>query len=122
MKQILSILLISFTVVLLSCSGNSELKKDAVKIADAMCKSMETLNQLKAANPADSAKIDKLQAQSSVNDTEMSKLYEDFQKKYKDKLNDKAFTDEFSNELRKAMLDCKYLSKEDRETFEKEIK
>jgi aromatic ring-opening dioxygenase catalytic subunit (LigB family) len=121
MKQVFSILIIGLTVVLASCGGNSELKKDTAKIADAMCKGIEIMNKLQSVNPGDSSAVHQLQARQKLNETEMNKLYEEFQKKYKDKINDKQFTDDFSKELRKAMLNCQYLSKEDRETFEKEI-
>jgi len=121
MKSLFSSILIIALIVLGSCGGNTELKKDAKNIAASMCKSIEAMNLLKAANPSDSAKIRELQAKGKQAEAEMSVLYKDFRAKYKEKINDEKFSKEFANELRKAMLDCKYLSKEDRANFEKEI-
>ncbi len=122
MKQLLSVILIISAIFMVSCKGgNSDLKKDATNIADAMCKNIETMNNLKAANPADSGKVEKLRAKEKQSEVEMTILYQEFKAKYKEKVSDKKFAEEFALELRKAMLDCKYLSKEDRANFEKEI-
>lgn len=86
-----------------------------------MCKSIEAMSKLKAANPDDSAEVSKLQAKQKQAEIEMQVLYQDFRTKYKDKITDEKFSKEFALELRKSMLDCQYLSKEDRANFEKEI-
>ncbi|MCX6287900.1 MAG: hypothetical protein NTY96_12375 [Bacteroidetes bacterium] len=121
MKSLLSIIFVTSVIILTSCGGNAELKKDAKNIAVAMCRNIETMNNLKAANPADSAKINQLRAKEKQAEVEMTILYQEFKAKYKEKVSDKKFSEEFSRELRKAMLDCPYLSKEDRASFEKEI-
>ena len=106
-----------------SCKrANKELQKDAKNIAVAMCRNIETMQNLKTANPADSAKILSLRSKEKEAEVEMTILYQEFKAKYKDKMTDKKFSDEFAMELRKAMLDCPYLSKEDRASFEKGLK
>ena len=56
MKSMLRLILLGAVIALASCGGNKELKKDAKNIAVAMCRNIETMNKLRAANPADSAK------------------------------------------------------------------
>jgi len=122
MKSLLKVILLSAVIALTSCSGaNKELRKDAKNIAVAMCRNIETMNNLKAADPADSAKINELRAKEKEAEVEMTILYQEFKAKYKEKTSDKKFSEDFAKELRKAMLDCPYLSKEDRASFEKEI-
>jgi len=122
MRSLLKIILLSAAIILTSChSGTPGLKKDAKNIAVAMCRNIETMNNLKAANPADSAKMMELRAKEKEAEVEMTILYQEFKTKYKEKISDKKFSLEFAQELRKAMLDCPYLSKEDRASFEKEI-
>jgi len=124
MKQVLSILIVAAVVLAFSsCKrANKELQKDAKNIAVAMCRNIETMQNLKTANPADSAKILSLRSKEKEAEVEMTILYQEFKAKYKDKMSDKKFSDEFAMELRKAMLDCPYLSKEDRASFEKGMK
>jgi len=117
--QIIFALFIAFLFA--SCSGTGGLKKDARNIADAMCKNIETMNKLRAVAPTDSLKLEKIQTEAKQAQVEMTVLYQEFQQKYKDKIKDVKFNKEFSGYLRKAMLDCPYLSKEDRENFEKEL-
>ncbi len=102
-----------------SC-GDSKLKKDTQPIADAMCRNIEAMNKLRNVNPADSTAIVQLQENARQVQIEMTVVYNEFKEKYKDKLNDEKFNKKFAKELRKAMLDCPYLSKEDRANFEKE--
>jgi hypothetical protein len=60
---ILSAILIAGIICISSCSGeNKELKKDASNIANAMCKSIEAMKNLRMADPADSLQVHKLQA------------------------------------------------------------
>jgi predicted nuclease with TOPRIM domain len=103
-------------------SENKELKKDTKDIADVMCKSMEAMKNLKMANPADSVQVKKLQAEYKNIQTEMTILYQEFKTKYGEKATTKEFNEEFRKYLSESMLDCKSLSKEDRETFEKGMK
>ncbi|MCX6246295.1 MAG: hypothetical protein NTW10_01050 [Bacteroidetes bacterium] len=110
------------TMVLLSACGNRELKKDAAKIGDAMCRNIEVMSKMKAANIDDSATLKKLRLQSTQLQNEMMVMYQDFNKKYGDKTKDQKFIKEFNSELRKSMLECPYLSKTDREIFERELK
>jgi len=111
-KSILSILFIA--LILSGCSKNKELKEDASNIADAMCKSIEVMNRLKAIDPQDTVKINDLQLNYQSLQSEMEILYEN-------RLKDLQFNKDFANELRKAILNCRYLSKEDRMKYEKEI-
>jgi len=124
MKQVLSILILAAVVMAFSsCKReNKELQKDAKNIAIAMCRNIETMQNLKTADPADSVKINQLRTKEKDAEVEMTILYQEFKAKYKEKTSDKKFSEEFAKELRKAMLDCPYLSKEDRANFEKEMK
>ncbi len=108
-------------IILISSCTDKQLRKDTLPIADAMCRNIEAMTKLKNANPADSAGIAQLQEHARQVQIEMTVVYSEFKEKYKDKLNDKKFNDKFSKELRKAMLNCPYLSKEDKENFEKEL-
>ena len=108
----------------ISGCGNEdrELKKDTKEIADVMCKTMGAMTKLKAVDPADSAMVSRLQAEYQMIQADMAKLYEEFRKKYGDKTTSKEFTEKFRKYLNESMLDCKNLSKEDREAFEKGMK
>ncbi|HTX89024.1 MAG TPA: hypothetical protein VMC08_08550 [Bacteroidales bacterium] len=119
-KFLLLALMIPGMIFLLSC-GDRELRKDTQPVADAMCRNIEIMNQLRNANPADTAGIRILQENERKVQIEMTVIYNEFKTKYKDKMNDASFNKKFATELRKAMLNCPYLSKEDRDTFEKEI-
>jgi hypothetical protein len=105
-----------------SCGSKYDLKEDAGKIGTSMCKSIDIMNQLKAANPQDSDLVWKLRQDAKNTQIEMTILYQEFNKKWGDKTKKEDFTKAFGRELRKAMLDCKSLSKEDRENFMKELK
>jgi ABC-type tungstate transport system permease subunit len=109
-------------VLLFSGCGNHELKEDAAKIGDAMCRNIEIMNKMKAANPSDSATLIKLREQAHQLQIEMTIVYKEFGDKYGDKTKDPKFNKKFNRELRKAMLDCPSLSKQDREMFEKDLK
>jgi hypothetical protein len=113
---------IGVLIFLTGCKGNSRLRKDAEKIADAMCRNIEVMNQLRAANPTDTANIIKLQQKKEELRNEMEVLYKEFETKYAKQKGNEKFNKDFSRELRRAMLNCPYLSKEDRENFEKEVK
>ena len=52
----------------------------------------------------------------------MGILYKEFGEKYGEKTKNTDFNKKFAQELRRAMLNCPYLSKEDRDQFEKELK
>ena len=52
----------------------------------------------------------------------MTTLSVDFRKKYGEKINIPEFNRQYRKYLNEAMLDCRFLSKEDRENFEKEVK
>ena len=109
-------------MVLLSGCGNRELKKDAARIGDAMCRNIEIMNKMKSANPADSAVMKNLRSQANQLQNEMTIVYREFNDKYSEKIKDQKFTKKFNRELRKAMLDCPSLSKKDRELFEQDLK
>jgi len=97
------------------------MKQDAKNIADAMCKNIEAMNKLKAANPGDSAIVKKLQMEAKQVQIEMTIVYQEFKDKYKEKVNEEKFNKEFAKELRKSMLDCPHLSAKDKEQFQKEM-
>jgi hypothetical protein len=121
-KNILFILMASGIVFFTSCGGvNKEIKQDAKNIAGAMCKNIEAMNKLKAANPGDSMLVEKLQMEAKQVQIEMTILYQEFKAKYKEQLKGEKFNKEFAKELRKAMLDCKSLSPKEKEQFEKEV-
>jgi hypothetical protein len=63
--------------------------------------------------------VKKLQSDYEVMEAEMTLLNENFRKKYSDRVNEDEFKKEFRKLLSKSMLECKNLSKEDREAFEK---
>ena len=108
-------------LILASCSGDRDLKNDAENIAKSMCRNIETMNKLKACDTADHTKVLHLQLDERQAEIEMTILYKEFKDKYKEKVSDKKFSEKFAKELRRAMLNCPYLSKEDRANFEKEL-
>ena len=117
----LPILLVTFLIVISGCGYNKELKKDVTAFAEAVCKYNGVMNKLKAAvESEDSVAIAKLQLEENQCQTELNLLNSNFREKYKSKLNDTTFRKEYSREIRKAILKCPNLSKEDRERFEKE--
>ena len=77
------------------------------------------MRNLKSADPADSALVMKLQAEYDVVEAEMTVLYAGFRKKWGEKISDPEFSKKFRKYLNEAMLECKSLSKEDRENFER---
>ena len=101
--------------------GNGELKNDARRYSDAMCRNIETMQKLKAAKPGDSVLVKKLQLERQLIDAEMAKFNLDLKKKYGEKTNTPEFWKEYRKYLNESMLDCKYLSKEDRSNFEREM-
>ena len=111
--------LLFFLFIFSSCKN--ELMDDAAKVGDAMCRNIEIMNKIKAANPSDSVNMQKLRSEAHQLEIEMTIVYKEFGDKYGDKTKDPAFNKKFNRELRKAMLNCPSLSKEDRELFEKEI-
>jgi hypothetical protein len=118
---VFTILLITVIIIISGCGKKKELEKDVAGIAESMCKITGVMNKLMAADPADSAKISKLQMEEKQYQEEMQKRNLEFREKYKSQLSDKKFRDLYSREFRKAILNCPYLSKEDRERYEKEI-
>jgi hypothetical protein len=109
-------------VLLLSGCGNRDLKEDAAKVGDAMCRNIDIMNKIRNTDPADSLTLKKLRIQAHDLQIEMTIVYKEFGDKYGDKTKDPKFNKRFNRELRKAMLDCPSLSKEDRELFERELK
>jgi hypothetical protein len=109
-------------VLLFSGCGNRGLKEDAAKVGDAMCRNIEIMNKIKAANPADSVTMQKLRLQAHQLQIEMTIVYKEFGDKYGDKTKDPKFNKKFNRELRKAMIDCPALSQKDRDLFEQELK
>ncbi len=117
------LIIIAGIVSISACSNeNKELKKDAQNIAGVMCKSLEAMKNLQTADPDDSLLIQKLQLEYKKVESEMTALYQQFKTKYGDKTNNREFNERFRKFLNESMLDCKGLSKEDREAFEKGTK
>jgi hypothetical protein len=122
-RVILYALLVAGILGISGCGGeNKELKNEAKKIAGVMCKSLEAMKSLKSADPSDSVLVQKLQLEYKNVEAEMTVLYQEFKTKYGEKVNVKEFNEEFRKYLNESMLDCKSLSKEDRENFEKGAK
>ena len=116
----LAFILVAGILNLTGCGNeNKELKKDAQEIAGVMCRSMEAMKNLRSADPADSIKVHQLQEEYNKVEMEMTSLYDDFKTKYGESTTSKEFAEQFRKYLNEAMLDCKSLSKEDREAFEK---
>ena len=119
-KSIFVFLIISGSLIFAGCKGDG-LKKDAQIYGDAMCRNIEISGKLRIANPNDTAAISKLQMEAKKIQTEMTILFSEFRQKWGEKAKDKEFAKKYSYELRKAMLNCPYLSKEDREQFQKDL-
>jgi hypothetical protein len=120
-KKMFLPLIIGTTIIFSGC-GNNEIKKDAIEIGDAMCRNIEIMNKLRAIDPKDSVTSQKLHSEAKKLQVEMTILYKEFGDKYGEKTKKADFNKKFAQELRRAMLDCPYLSKEDRAQFEKELK
>ncbi len=114
--------IITGVVLLLSSCGNREMKEEAVKVGDAMCRNIEIMNKIRNADPEDSVLLKKLHMEAHQLEIEMTIVYKEFGDKYGKKTTDPKFNKKFNRELRKAMLDCPYLSKKDRDLFEQELK
>jgi hypothetical protein len=121
-RPVLSIILITVIIFISGCGDNNkELKKDVAGIAESMCRITGVMHKLRAADPADSVAFKELQKEAHQCQIEMTILNQEFQQKYKSKLSDEKFKKEYSREIRKAILNCPHLSKEDRERYQKEI-
>lgn len=121
--HIFYLIIIAGIIGITGCGGkDKELKADATDIANIMCRSIDAMKKLRGADPADSLMVKKLQVEYNIIQEEMTKVYQDFRTKYKEKVTTKEFSDQFRKYLNTAMLDCKSLSKEDREAFEKGMK
>jgi len=122
-KIILYTVMIALVIGVSGCGGSSkEVKKDARAFADAMCRSIENMRKLRAANPADTTVIKNLQKDQHGIEAEMMTLHQEFKKKYGDEAKTPEFNKQYRKFLSEAMLECKSLSKEDRALFEKEEK
>ena len=120
-RQLFLPVILTGIIIFSGCKSN-ELKKDTDQIGDAMCRNIEVMSKLRAANPNDTATINKLQADVKKIQNEMTILYQEFKQKYGDKVQDKEFNKKFSSELRRTMIDnCQSLSKQDRDQFKKDL-
>jgi outer membrane murein-binding lipoprotein Lpp len=122
----LSLLFILGILVLAGCGNKKkeEFKKDVAGLGDVMCRIMEVSNKLLAsqsATPLDILVIEELQMKKDSLERKMNDLNTEFKKKYEKQMTDPEFVKDFRSEIKKTMLDCKYLSKEDRERYEKEV-
>jgi len=122
-KIFLSGIIIALIFSISGCGdSDKELKKNAKDFADKVCRNIEIIQKLRATNPADSLSIQKLQEERQRVDSEMMVLSNEFKKKYGDKVKNPEFIKEYRKFLNESMLDCKFLSKEDRANFERELK
>lgn len=116
--SIFSVLIIGLS----SCTReNNELRQEANRMGDAMCRSVEAMNNLRNANPADTASINKYQEEHRKIQEEMAKLHEEFNKKFAKQAENPGFRKQFSRYLSEAMVECRHLSKDERENFRKQI-
>jgi outer membrane murein-binding lipoprotein Lpp len=114
--------LIAGMLMLQGCSNeNKELKSDSEKIANAMCQSMGAMKNLRNADPADSSKVKILLSEYKTLEAKLTELNMKFRKKYAEKFTDRNFNRKFQSYLHAFMLDCKNLTKEERETFERSV-
>jgi hypothetical protein len=121
LRTIIPVLLIALVIGITGCGGNKELDKDAAGIADIMCRNIDAMNKIRDADPADSALLTKLHAEAQQVQIEMTILYKEFEQKYGEKAKTDEFNKAFAKSLRKFMLECPHLTKEDRAQFEKEL-
>jgi hypothetical protein len=121
LQKLLLVLLTGSVVLFTGCgNGDAELRKDVRAVADAMCRITGAMNHLKAADPVDSVGYSRLLDEVKKSQEEMTTLNRKFQEKYKDRIDKDDFRKIYSKEIRKAILDCEYLTKEDKERFAKE--
>ena len=88
-----------------------------------MCRIMEASNKIlltKSTDPLDTLTLQELQMKKHDLEIEMTILNTEFNQKYGKQTKDEKFVKDFGSEIKKSMLKCKYLSKEDREKYEKE--
>jgi hypothetical protein len=125
LKKIKAVVPAALIIIVLANTGcgsaDQKLKEDTGKIAEVMCRSIEVMNRLKAADPADSALVRTLQVDEQKVQAEMNVAYDEFRKKHSRELDNPEFNKKFSKLLREEMLNCKYLSETDRENFMREI-
>ncbi len=118
----ITIAFLALAIFGLSGCGINQLKEDVAPLADAMCQFIEIRNNLKAATEsADSVGMHKYEAEMHKMTIEITILNQEFQEKYGDKIKDKEFGKKFKREMNKAMIECPYLSAEDRDKMEAEI-
>lgn len=119
-RTALLLVIFSGLLVFAGCKGG-DLKQDAEQIGDLMCRNIEIAGKLRKINLNDTASANNLQKESENLQSEMTALYQEFRQKWGEKAKDKEFNKRFTTELRKAMLNCPHLSKEDREQFQKDL-
>ena len=118
------LILISGILLFSGChKQNKEFQKEIAELVDAKCRIMECsklIQDAKSVVPIDSLAIQELQMKKKNAEIDMTILNREFNEKYAKVEKDPKFLKEFGNEMKKAMLNCKYLPKEYREKFEKE--
>lgn len=103
---------------------NKEFKRDVATLGEVMCRIMENSNKLLVAQsmvPMDTFIIRELQVTREKLEIEITTLNAEFRKNYAKEMKDPKFVKDFGTEIKKTMLDCKYLSKEDRAKYIKEV-
>ena len=107
------------------CSNSdAEFKKDVAALADVYCRILEVSNNLLLAQTnqqTDSKTIEFLMEKKKQLETEQAKLNADFRNKYEKNFKDPQFMTKVSKGINESMLNCKFLSKEDKEQYQKEI-
>ena len=123
-KYFLSFFLLSGILFFTGChKKNKEFQKDVDGLGDVMCRIMEASNKIlltKSTDPLDTLTLQELQMKKHDLEIEMTILNTEFNQKYGKQTKDEKFVKDFGSEIKKSMLKCKYLSKEDREKYEKE--
>jgi hypothetical protein len=119
-KTFVSLLIPVVIIIFAGCNKSTGFQKDVEEVADGMCRITDVMNRLRKADPSDSVTVAKLQEEEQRLEADMIRINEAFREKYKDKLTDESFRKDYSRLMRKSILKCPHLSKEDRERFEKE--
>ena len=117
--------LLFFLTFITGCSNSdTEFKKDVAALADVYCRILEVSNNLLLAETnqqTDNKTIEFLMEKKKQLEAEQARLNSEFRKKYEKSFKDPQFMKKVSNGINESMLICKFLSKEDKEQYKKEI-
>lgn len=124
--SLLSTILLALSLSFITSCSNSdaEFKKDVDSLADVYCRILEVSNNLLLAQTkqqTDNKTIETLMEKKKQLEEEQAKLNAEFRNKYEKRFKDPQFMKKVSNGINESMLNCKFLSKEDKEQYQKEI-